>query len=295
MHDILIWLIGVEQTAADIYEAAADFFAGDENFSRLLMQMSSEEQDHVNLFRRVSSLIAEDEIKRASFYFDAGYRNKIEAPFTRAADLLQEGTLNKTAMLEVLVDAEFSEWNEILLYILDRLNISDVEVHQLLSDIELHRRHVEVYLASLPSGDSYLKRIRKASQTSGKHILIVDNNFSVALMLKALVADYGEVFIARDGQEGIMKIRQKHFDLVVSDVEMPQMDGIEMYKQALDIDPSMNRKFLFFTGTDNREYLDIIKAFQIEMLAKPSPVKQISLKLVEMLQLATPGQGSTIH
>lgn len=295
MHDIIIWLIGVETTATKIYEEAAVFFREDENFSQLLSQMSSEEKEHERLLQKISGLISDVEMKRASFYFDEGFRNKIEAPFSRAWRLLEDGTLNKITMLEILVDAEFSEWNEILLYILDRLNVSDEEVQQVMSDIEQHRRHVEEYIASLPDSDSYLRRVRKLSQAGGKRILIVENNLSIARMLKALVLYDVEVIIARDGQDGIMNLRQKHFDLIISDTEIPKMSGIEMYKQALVIDPSLGHKFIFFTGTENQEYLDFIKARNIAMLPKPSPVKLISEKMHEVLDSASTPHDSTLH
>ncbi len=295
MHDIIIWLIGVETTATKIYEEAAVFFREDENFSQLLSQMSSEEKEHERLLQKISGLISDVEMKRASFYFDEGFRNKIEAPFSRAWRLLEDGTLNKITMLEILVDAEFSEWNEILLYILDRLNVSDEEVQQVMSDIEQHRRHVEEYIASLPDSDSYLRRVRKLSQAGGKRILIVENNLSIARMLKALVLYDVEVIIARDGQDGIMNLRQKHFDLIISDTEIPKMSGIEMYKQALVIDPSLGHKFIFFTGTENQEYLDFIKARNIVMLPKPSPVKLISEKMHEVLDSASTPHDSTLH
>lgn len=295
MHDIIIWLIGVETTATKIYEEAAVFFREDENFSQLLSQMSSEEKEHERLLQKISGLISDVEMKRASFYFDEGFRNKIEAPFSRAWRLLEDGTLNKITMLEILVDAEFSEWNEILLYILDRLNVSDEEVQQVMSDIEQHRRHVEEYIASLPDSDSYLRRVRKLSQAGGKRILIVENNLSIARMLKALVLYDVEVIIARDGQDGIMNLRQKHFDLIISDTEIPKMSGIEMYKQALVIDPSLGHKFIFFTGTENQEYLDFIKTRNIVMLPKPSPVKLISEKMHEVLDSASTPHDSTLH
>lgn len=295
MHDIIIWLIGVETTATKIYEEAAVFFREDENFSQLLSQMSSEEKEHERLLQKISGLISEVEMKRASFYFDEGFRNKIEAPFSRAWRLLEDGTLNKITMLEILVDAEFSEWNEILLYILDRLNVSDEEVQQVMSDIEQHRRHVEEYIASLPDSDSYLRRVRKLSQAGGKRILIVESNLSIARMLKALVLYDVEVIIARDGQDGIMNLRQKHFDLIISDTEIPKMSGIEMYKQALVIDPSLGHKFIFFTGTENQEYLDFIKTRNIVMLPKPSPVKFISEKMHEVLDSASTPHDSTLH
>lgn len=295
MSDIITWLIGVETSAANLYEEAAIVFSGDEGFSRLLSRMAVEEREHEKLMQQASASITDDEMKGASFSFDDEFRSKIEAPFSRAWCLLKDGALTKTAMVDILVEAEFSEWNEVFLYTLDVLNVSKEEIQTFVSDVEQHRVHIQEYITSLPDGDRLFQRIRKLSQTGGKRVLIVENNHAVARMLEALAGDQVEVVLARDGQEGLFNIRQKHFDLIVSEIELPNMNGLEMYQQALAIDPSLYRRFMFFTGTENREYLDFVRSSNLSMLPKPSPVRLIRAMMNELLDVTSVPQGSTIH
>ena len=295
MKATIIWLIEIESSAVNLYAEAAVAFREDEDFSRFLTLMSKEEHEHIKLLQRARDTISDEEITRACFYFDDHFRNKIEAPFIRARRLLKNGDLTKATMIDILAEAEFSEWNELFLYILDALKVLDEDVQKAVSDIDQHRKHIQEFILSLPDGDSLIQRVRRLSHTGNKRALIVEDNNAVARMLEALVADNVEVTIARNGQEGLSHIRQGHFDLIVSTIEMSEMHGIEMYKQALAIDPSLHLRFIFFTGTENPEHLSFIRDSNILMLPKPSPVRLICEKMNEVLDSTAMSQDATIH
>jgi CheY-like chemotaxis protein len=295
MDSIITWLIGVETSAANLYEEAAIVFRGDEDFSRFLSQMAVEEREHVKLLQKASAAISDSEMKRASFYFGDDFRDKIEAPFSRALRLSKDGTLTKNAMVNVVADAEFSEWNELLLYTLDLLNVLDEEVQQAMLDFKKHRMRAQEYIASLPGGDSVILRVQRLTRPGGKRVLIVEDNLSVARMLEALAMDQVEVIIARDGQEGISCIQQRHFDLIISEIDLPKMNGVEMYKQALEKNPNIGSRFIFFTGTENLEHLDFVRSTNTLMLPKPSPVKLICEKMNDVLDSTAVPQDASIH
>jgi len=295
LKETTTWLIDIESAAADLYAEAAAAFREDEDFSRFLALMSAEEHQHIKLLQQARDTISDKEIKRACFYFDDHFRKKIEAPFIRARRLLEDGELTKITMIDILAEAEFSEWNELFLYILDTLKVLHEDVQRAVADIDQHRKQIQEFILSLPDGDSLIQRVRRLSHTGSKRALIVEDNSAVALMLEALVADNVEVIIARDAQEGLSHIRQGYFDLIVSTIEMPEMHGIEMYKQALAMDPSLHLRFIFFTGTENPEYLSFIRDSKTLMLPKPSPVRLISEMMHEVLASTPVPQEITIH
>jgi CheY-like chemotaxis protein len=295
LKETTTWLIDIESSAADLYAEAAAAFREDEDFSRFLALMSAEEHQHIKLLQQARDAISDKEIKRACFYFDDHFRKKIEAPFIRARRLLEDGELTKATMIDILAEAEFSEWNELFLYILDTLKVLHEDVQKAVADIDQHRKQIQEFILSLPDGDSLIQRVRRLSHTGSKRVLIVEDNSAVALMLEALVADNVEVIIARDAQEGLSHIRQGYFDLIVSTIELPEMHGIEMYKQALAMDPSLHLRFIFFTGTENPEYLSFIRDSKTLMLPKPSPVRLISEMMHEVLASTPVPQETTIH
>lgn len=295
MKEIINWLIEIESSAADLYAEVADAFRDDGDFSRFLALMSAEEREHANLLQQSRAAVPDKDLKSACFYFDDHFRKKVEAPFVRARSLLEHDELTKSIMVDILAEAEFSEWNEVFLYTLDTLKVVDEDVQKAVADIDQHRKHVQEFILSLPGGDSLIQRARRLSRTGDKRVLIVEDNNAVARMLEALVAEDVEVIIARDGTDGIAQIRQGHFDLIVSNIEMPGINGIEMYEQALAIDHSVCLRFIFFTGTDNPEYLQFIRDSQALMLPKPSPVRVICEMMNKVLDSTALPDDATIH
>jgi len=67
--------------------------------------------------------------------------------------------------------------------------------------------------------------------TNNTRILIVDDDPRVLLILRATLErmrDGYQIVAARDGTEALEKIRDEPFDLVITDVRMPGVDGIEL-------------------------------------------------------------------
>jgi CheY-like chemotaxis protein len=61
-----------------------------------------------------------------------------------------------------------------------------------------------------------------------KKILLVDDSSTVIMMEKMMLAGCGyDIVIARDGEEGVAKATAERPDLILLDVVMPKMDGIE--------------------------------------------------------------------
>ncbi len=80
--------------------------------------------------------------------------------------------------------------------------------------------------------------------TVPKRILVVDDEQSVLFVLHngLLKLDDGydvEVDKARDGREALERLRQLSFDLLITDLRLPGMDGIELTKAARELDPDI--------------------------------------------------------
>jgi CheY-like chemotaxis protein len=61
-----------------------------------------------------------------------------------------------------------------------------------------------------------------------KKILLVDDSATVLMMEQMLLQNSGyEVVVAKNGQEGVLKAKSEQPDLILLDVVMPKMDGIE--------------------------------------------------------------------
>ena len=83
--------------------------------------------------------------------------------------------------------------------------------------------------------DPRLGKVKNISTASimpdGSPLLIVDDSITVREMERKILQSQGyDVSVASDGIEGCNLLNSEPFDLVVSDIDMPRMDGIEFIK-----------------------------------------------------------------
>ncbi|NOW45749.1 two-component system sensor histidine kinase and response regulator WspE [Novosphingobium sp. SG751A] len=76
------------------------------------------------------------------------------------------------------------------------------------------------------------REIGTQSGARRKRVLVVDDSFTVRELQRKLLDHHGyDVEVAVDGMDGWNALRQGGFDLVVSDIDMPRMDGIELVRR----------------------------------------------------------------
>lgn len=120
----------------------------------------------------------------------------------------------------------------------------------------------------------------------GEQILLVDDepNFvkTVEFFLKA--KDY-QVTVATDGQEALEKVEMFKPDLILLDIMMPKMDGIEVCQKLKSSEDTFSIPVLMVTAKSQRE--DIIKAAQSganSYIVKPFNLLDLVNKIQEMLK-----------
>lgn len=108
-------------------------------------------------------------------------------------------------------------------------------------------------------------------------ILIVEDDDAVrALAARALERLGHSVELACDGSIGLSRIAETgaDYDLVLSDIRMPEMDGIQMAIQAAASYP--NLKILLFTGyADQRERADELDGVIVDVMQKPFALAEL--------------------
>ena len=113
----------------------------------------------------------------------------------------------------------------------------------------------------------------------GMRILVAEDSESFALLYKNTLEKRGHsVTIARDGNSCVYKYtdaqqnigKETPYDLVILDHQMPRMQGTQVAKEILELNP--NQRILFVTG-HVKEMMKGVKAIgeKIELLQKPFP------------------------
>ncbi|QIA21646.1 response regulator [Mesorhizobium sp. AA22] len=116
-------------------------------------------------------------------------------------------------------------------------------------------------------------------------LLIVEDDDSVrTLAARALERAGHMIDIATDGAQGLALIRAARggYDLVVSDIRMPEMDGIQMAKSAASLFPAM--KILLMTGyADQRERAEELNGVIVDVVQKPFTLAEIRARVEQAL------------
>jgi len=83
----------------------------------------------------------------------------------------------------------------------------------------------------------------------GGKILVVDDEAHVAGVLAEMLAvDGHRIDVAQNGALALDRLRQGSYDLVLSDIRMPELDGLGLYEEVRRLHPEMARRFVFLTG-----------------------------------------------
>jgi DNA-binding NtrC family response regulator len=122
-----------------------------------------------------------------------------------------------------------------------------------------------------------------------KQILVVDDEANLRRVLTAQLSRDGyEVHSAPDGEAGLGLLREHHIDLVITDLRMPKMDGMELLRQALRIDAELPVVMLTAHGTvDNA--VEALKTGAFDYITKPfdqAEVRTIVKKALRTRDLA---------
>lgn len=116
-------------------------------------------------------------------------------------------------------------------------------------------------------------------------LLIVEDDESVRTLAARALERAGHVIdIAADGAQGLALIRASRggYDLVVSDIRMPEMDGIQMAKSAASLFPAM--KILLMTGyADQRERAEELNGVIVDVVQKPFTLAEIRARVEQAL------------
>ena len=109
----------------------------------------------------------------------------------------------------------------------------------------------------------------------GKKVLIVDDDHRSAKLMKMLIGNSDGIETAANGREGLKKINEHRFDLIISDIHMPEMSGTEMYLEAKKSDPAIKDRLLFFSATCDPKIMLFLRKHDLVLISKPSPARQI--------------------
>jgi len=111
----------------------------------------------------------------------------------------------------------------------------------------------------------------EAPSLSPSSILVVEDEEMLAELVRVTLTENGhQVQVARDGQEALEKLASQEFDLIISDIKMPGMDGQALYHELQRKFPHLTERIIFVTGdTVSQTTAEFLEETGVPVLEKP--------------------------
>ena len=125
----------------------------------------------------------------------------------------------------------------------------------------------------------------ETTEEDGYKLLVVEDNLELLLLMQQLLKSTYRVYIARNGKEAMRIIKEKELDLIISDVMMPEMDGLELTR-TIKSDPNYNHLPIILLTAKTQEE-DIKEALQNgadEYLKKPFRLGDLKLRIDNIIE-----------
>ena len=107
-----------------------------------------------------------------------------------------------------------------------------------------------------------------------KHILVVDDEEGPREAMRMILKESYNVLLAKDGQECLDLVRKEKPSLILLDVRLPGMDGIEVLENIRKVHPEIPVIIVSAVGT-HKTVIDALKLGAVDFIAKPLDVIQI--------------------
>lgn len=118
-------------------------------------------------------------------------------------------------------------------------------------------------------------------------ILIIDDERAIRKTLTEILSFEGyKVDEASDGEEGLKKFKEKTFDLVLCDIKMPKLDGIEFLQRAGEINP--DTPIIMISGHGNIETaVEAVKKGAYDFISKPPDLNRLLITIRNAMDKST--------
>lgn len=116
-----------------------------------------------------------------------------------------------------------------------------------------------------------------------ERILVVDDEIEILKKLKKYLEDDYEILTASDGQEGLETFKRERPPVVITDIKMPGMDGIELMRRVKAMDG--DAEIIVITGHGDMEVaIESLKLGAVDFLLKPIDLDELDAAINRALE-----------
>jgi len=284
MKDLIKWLKGMEDAAGNFYAEAAKASKNNKKLSEFLSCMSNEEMHHKELVEKAEAYV--EEIPDISHFtpIEKDYPCSLASKLAMCDIRLKTGALSEEEIMDCAITIESSEMNDFLIYAVNSLKDKIKDAEGAVYELQMHKRRLKTFLEESAYGRDMVEKIKHMPSFWHESVLIADDSAPIIELLSAVL--YGESAIdkAYNGKEALELINKNYYSVIILDVAMPVMNGIECYKEAVKAHPEIKDRVLFFTAYDESENLNFFKKTGLRYLLKPAHLSEIKKSVAAIIE-----------
>ena len=117
--------------------------------------------------------------------------------------------------------------------------------------------------------------LRNPDALKGRVLVIDDDTATLAVLSKAFNREAYDVEAASSAREALARLTRSDFDVIISDIRMPEFDGKHLFSFIQDHFPDYRSRVVFLTGDSSKETLDFIAASGAVHFTKPPDIRDL--------------------
>jgi len=281
---IIGWLRQMEDLAFHYYRESAERFNSPSPLLSFLLQMAMDKAWRFHLMGSANELLGGYELQGGPLIeIDAETWQNVELPLKKGFHRLRQDNLQESELVESICRAEFSEWNEIFLYVLDICRQYSRTFEPVFETLQDHGSRIESLLEDLPDDLRSYQSLQIPPGTWEFRLLIIDDKGPGASLFSRLLAQFGTVLTVSGERDALHKIGRRLYSLVICNVDSLEDSGTDFFDNITKADPDLVQRILLCTSEVTPELESYGETHGLPIVRKPMAVPQLQKTVHKML------------
>jgi len=284
VRDIVEWLRRTEERIGMLYARAAEACSKDPSFCAFLRELSEDEKSHARFMSLASKKLHADRHRPPiDILLDGQTRGTVENLFERFERLLAATEVAKKDVIEYIARAEASELNPIFLYVAEEYRKAGREGERMTGEIQEHLLRIQNFIDDLPRDLRPSVNVATLPYVGEERFLVVEDHAPLRRLVASLLSRRGAVDTVSEGRQGLERLQEHFHECIVTDVQLPGMDGLEFYRRAIEYDTHLRNRFLFCSGNVSLAKEAYLKENKLPLLKKPFGLEEFQAAVDRIL------------
>lgn len=254
-------------------------YVGDGGSVQITLSYQSEEKDHVRISVKDDGAGFTDEAKRMLFerFYEGDYRRHKTTGTGIGLSLVKDLVTLSHGTIEV--ESEPDRGSEFIVTLpIDISYFDETEI-----DLSVSNQPQEAVVEESPGDERLLKNVEKVGKFPA--VLVVEDNDDILQLMQRLLSSDYDVHTATNGKEALLMLEHEKIDLIVSDIMMPEMDGIEMSSAIKNnIEYSHIPIILLTAKTDEKDRAEAYESGADAFISKPFNLNVLHARIKNLLR-----------